>query len=131
MAALHQRSFAVPRPWRADEFTVILLDPLSFTLFESGGFMIGRTVADEAEILTVAVDPAARRHGIGARLVQGFITCAKIRGATTAFLEVAADNTPAISLYLQAGFAKVGLRRGYYARPPAGTIDAVIMSRAL
>ena len=131
MAALHQRSFAVPRPWRADEFTVILLDPLSFTLFESGGFMIGRTVADEAEILTVAVDPAARRHGIGARLVQGFITGAKIRGATTAFLEVAADNTPAISLYLQAGFAKVGLRRGYYARPPAAAIDAVVMSRAL
>lgn len=91
--------------------------------------MIGRAVAGEAEILTLSVNPDARRRGLGAKLVQGFLTEAKMRGAASVFLEVAAPNQTAISLYLGAGFAKVGLRRGYYAQPGGAAIDAVVMSR--
>lgn len=131
MATLHARCFTQPRPWLAQEFEAIVSDPLCFTLFESDGFLIGRAVADEAEILTLAVDPNARRNGVASKLVRGFLAEAKTRSAVLVFLEVAANNTPAISLYLQAGFAKAGLRRGYYA-PPGGTaIDAVLMSRAV
>ena len=131
MAALHARCFSVPRPWGAAEFAAIAVDPLCFTLIESGGFLIGRAVADEAEILTLAVDPALRRRGHAAKLVQGFLAEAQRRGAVSVFLEVAATNTAAISLYLQAGFAKVGQRRGYYAQPNETAIDAVVMARAV
>ena len=68
---------------------------------------------------------------MAARLVQGFLTEAQNRGAAQVFLEVAATNQAAISLYLQAGFAKVGLRRGYYTHPDDATDDAVVMSRAV
>lgn len=129
MAALHARCFTAPRPWVAQEFAAIVSDPLCFTLFESDGFLIGRAVADEAEILTLAVDPNARRRGVATKLVQGFLAEAKTHGAASVFLEVAATNDTAISLYLQAGFAKVGRRRGYYAQAGCAAIDAVVMSR--
>ena len=131
MAALHGRCFTSPRPWVAAEFAAIASDPLCFTLIESGGFLVGRAVAEEAEILTLAVDPEARRRGTGARLVQGFLAKAQSRGSVSVFLEVAANNQPAISLYLQAGFAKVGLRRGYYTLPDGTAVDAVVMQRAV
>ena len=131
MAALHARCFTSPRPWVAQEFAAIVSNPLCFTLIESNGFLIGRAVADEAEILTLAVDAQARRCGLAAKLVQGFLTEALNRRAASAFLEVAANNDAAISLYLQAGFAKVGLRQGYYVRPNKPAIDAVVMSRAV
>ncbi len=131
MATLHTRCFSVPRPWSADEFARLLSDHLCFTLFESGGFIVGRVVADEAEILTLAVDPEARRLGVGARLVEGVLTQANLRGAALVFLEVAANNDTAISLYLRAGFATVGLRRGYYTPPSGAALDAVVMSRAV
>lgn len=131
MAALHARCFTTPRPWGAAEFAAIVSDPLCFTLIESDGFLIGRAVAGEAEILTLAVGPDARRRGMAARLVQGFLTEAQNRGAAQVFLEVAATNQAAISLYLQAGFAKVGLRRGYYTQADGATDDAVVMSCAV
>ena len=131
MARLHARCFATPRPWTGAEFAAVTADPLCFTLIESDGFLIGRAVTDEAEILTLAVDPEARRRGTGARLVQGFLTEAQNRGAASAFLEVAANNQPAICLYLQAGFGEAGLRRGYYTSADAAAVDAVVMARAL
>ena len=131
MARLHARCFATPRPWTGAEFAAVIADPLCFMLIESDGFLIGRAVADEAEILTLAVDPEARRRGTGARLVRGFLAAAQNRGAASAFLEVAANNQPAICLYLQAGFAEAGLRRGYYTTADAAAIDAVVMARAL
>lgn len=131
MAVLHARCFTTPRPWSATEFVCIQSDPLCFTLIESDGFLVGRAVAGEAEILTLAVDPAARRQRVGTRLVQAFLKEARSRTAGSAFLEVAADNQPAMSLYLQAGFVNVGARRGYYTPPNALPLDAVVMSRSL
>ena len=131
MAALHAQCFTAPRPWLAAEFAAIVSDPLCFTLIESVGFLIGRAVAGEAEILTLAVAPDARRRGIAARLVQGFLAEAQNRAATSVFLEVAASNHGAIGLYLQSGFTEVGVRRGYYTQPSSAAIDAVVMSRQL
>lgn len=131
MAALHASCFTTPRPWLAAEFAAIVSDPLCFTRVESDGFLIGRAVAGEAEILTLAVAPDARRRGIGARLVQGFLAEAQNRAATSVFLEVAANNQGAIGLYLQSGFAEVGVRRGYYTRLGSAAIDAIVMSRQL
>lgn len=130
MAALHQAAFTVPRPWGSDEIAGLMASPWCFCLSEPGGFLIGRAVAGEAELLTIAVHPDARRRGVGRRLVAGFLAEARARGAERAFLEVAADNAPALALYRNCGFAETGRRRAYYAGA-AGRVDAVIVSRAL
>lgn len=85
-------------------------------------------VADTAEIMTVGVVPAARRTGTGRRMLDVLLAEAVRRGAREAFLEVRADNEAARALYRTAGFAEVGLRRGYYA---GGRVDAVTMRRDL
>lgn len=127
LAAIHGASFRNPRPWSAEEIGAILSGTGVFLLTEPGGFLIGRTIADEAELLTLAVMPEHRRNGIGARLLSAFIAEARRRDAATAFLEVAADNLNALSLYERHGFTKAGTRRGYYRDVEGQAIDAVVM----
>jgi ribosomal-protein-alanine N-acetyltransferase len=131
MAALHGAAFTMPRAWSADEFRDLLANPLVFAATEgAGGLILGRVVADEAELLTVAVDPAQRRLGLGRRLMRAFLAEARRRDATTAFLEVAATNEAAVALYASCGFARTGRRRGYY-HAPDGPVDAILMGRSL
>ncbi|MBU3028583.1 GNAT family N-acetyltransferase [Paracoccus marinaquae] len=128
MAVLHARCFAgAPRPWAADEFSALLAARGSFLLSRPEGFLLGRTVADEAELLTLAVAPEARRQGLGRDLTARFATAAAGRGAGTAFLEVAADNRPARALYAGLGWTEAGRRPGYYG---AGR-DALVLRLAL
>jgi ribosomal-protein-alanine N-acetyltransferase len=131
MAAVHAACFTVPRPWTAAEIADLLTSPLVFCCDESGGFAMGRAVADEAELLTLAVDPAWRRQGVGRRLVAAFLAEARARQATRAFLEVVPDNHAAIALYLQSGFASSGRRKGYYHPPGRPAVDALVMDRVL
>lgn len=135
LADLHDRAF--PRPWNAIEFEDLLKSPGVFAVLgEAGeptvekGFILCRSIAGEAEILTIAVDPAARRRGWGAALVEMAAGIATETGSNAMFLEVAADNAAAIALYAATGFARVGLRKGYYPHPD-GARDAVVMRRAL
>ena len=132
LAALHARAFITPAPWEAASFAGLLADPLAFLLVEGdAGFLLGRAVAGEAELLTIAVAPEARRRGLGRRLVARFLYQARLRGADRAFLEVAADNAPAVALYESAGFAPAGQRRGYYLTPDGRRIDALVLTRDL
>ncbi|WP_240335576.1 ribosomal protein S18-alanine N-acetyltransferase [Pseudotabrizicola algicola] len=131
LAAIHAACFTLPRPWSAAEIESLLGSPEVFALVESSGFLMGRVVADEAEMLTLAVMPDARRTGMGRSLVQRFVTEARVRGAAQAFLEVAASNCGAIALYRQAGFVEVGRRKGYYSEPDGTRVDALVLSRAL
>lgn len=131
LARLHAACFITPRPWSAAEIASLLDSPLTFALIESGGFLLGRVIADEAELLTIAVDPHHQRQGIGARLLHGFVTTAQDRGAATAFLEVAANNAAAIALYESQGFAQNGRRKAYYHAPQGQPVDALILSRSL
>ncbi|MDV7270746.1 ribosomal protein S18-alanine N-acetyltransferase [Thioclava sp. A2] len=131
LAALHARSFTTPRPWSTAEFAGFLASPLCFLRTLPQGFVLGRTIADEAELLTIAVDPDARRNGSGRALLHAFEAEARARGATTAFLEVAIDNNAARGLYASGGWAESGLRKAYYHAPDGTRIDAVVMSRSL
>ena len=83
--------------------------------------------ADEAEVLTLAVDPAVQRHGLGRALLGQTLATARQRGASAVFLEVASGNEPARALYDAAGLITVGCRRGYY---PDGS-DALVLRRPL
>jgi len=132
LAALHARAFTMPRPWNAEEFANWLADPLAFLLVEGdAGFLLGRAVAGEAELLTIAVAPEARGRGLGQRLVSRFLYQARLRGAEEAFLEVAEDNAPARAVYSKAGFTESGRRRGYYRTPGGHPVDALVMRRVL
>ena len=132
LAGLHARCFTVPRPWTEAEFAGFLSDPLVYLLVEGdAGFLLGRAVAGEAELLTLAVAPEARRRGMGQRLVSRFLYQARLRGAESAFLEVAADNAPAQALYARAGFAQTGRRRGYYQGIDGRKVDALVLRKEL
>jgi ribosomal-protein-alanine N-acetyltransferase len=132
LATLHARAFTTPRPWSEAEFTALLADPLAFLLVEGdAAFLLGRAVAGEAELLTIAVAPEARRLGLGRKLVGRFIYQARLRGAESAFLEVAEDNAAARGLYRASGFAEAGRRRGYYRTPEGKAVDALVLVRSL
>ena len=126
-ADLHAACFTTPRPWSGAEMKAVLASPHVFSLGDSRGFVIGRAVAGESELLTLAVDPAQRRQGLGMHLVKYFLTQSAIRGASQAFLEVAAHNVAAIALYEGAGFGQAGRRKGYYTLPDGQKIDALVM----
>jgi [ribosomal protein S18]-alanine N-acetyltransferase len=131
LAVLHASSF--PDAWDANAIAQLLAGPSVFGVVamagegaEAVGFALGQVAADEAEVLTIAVAPWARRQGGGAALLSALRDVAAVRGARTLFLEVAVDNLPALALYNQFGFRQAGVRPGYYARQGAPA-DALIL----
>ena len=90
----------------------------------AAGFSLVRNVADEAELLLLAVAPDRRRRGIGSRLLEDFIARARAFGARRVHLEVRAGN-PAIEMYRGAGFAEVGRRHNYYRGGDGQQFDAL------
>lgn len=82
---------------------------------------------DDAELVNLAVDAAVRRRGLGRAILRFGLASARNRGANRIVLEVAADNRPAMRLYVAMGFVQVGRRRGYYAGAH-GRVDALIMA---
>ncbi|MBA86304.1 GNAT family N-acetyltransferase [Thalassobius sp. S69A] len=131
LATLHRHAFTAQRPWSAQEFAALLDSPHVFLIATENGFALGRVIVDEAELLTLATAPTHQRQGLGRKMLAAFETGAQARGATRAFLEVAADNTPAIGLYTSAHYQRDGLRPGYYQTRDGRSVDAVLMSRAL
>lgn len=133
LAALHARCFTTPPPWSAASFAATLADPATRLLADpqGRGFALLRIAADEAELLTLATDPAARRQGIARALLDRFDRTAAALGARTAFLEVAEDNGPARALYAGCGWQPAGRRPGYYRLAGAPPLTAVILRKAL
>ena len=128
MALLHGRAFAGRERWGADAIGLQLALPGAFGwIAPAGGMILARVAADEAEVLTLAVDPAVRRQGLGRALLEQAMVTARQRGAGALFLEVASGNGPGRALYAAAGFVTVGSRRGYY---PCGG-DALVLRRPL
>ncbi|MGR3570332.1 GNAT family N-acetyltransferase [Brevirhabdus sp.] len=135
LAALHAAAFRFPRPWSAAEIAALLAAPHVFALCEGArspqGFVLGRAVTGEAELLTLAVHPGHRRQGLARGLLARFDAAALDRGAREAFLEVAADNAGAIALYRACGWQAAGRRRAYYRGGAGGAVDALVLRKAL
>nr|WP_264185448.1 GNAT family N-acetyltransferase [Roseicella aerolata] len=128
LAGLHVAAFPPAEAWGPDAIALMLEMPGAYGLWRPGaGFVLARAAGGEAEILTLAVAPAARRQGIGAALMAGALAGAAARGAEAMFLEVAAGNAAALALYRGLGFAEVGRRRRYY----ADGADALVLRRDL
>lgn len=131
LADLHARCFVTPRPWTRVEFSQWLATPGIIFVGDERGFALGRAVVDEAELLTIVVSPEARRKGVARALLGQFERHAVEHAAATCFLEVAANNTAAISLYASLGYRESGLRKAYYSRPDAPPVDAILFSKSL
>jgi ribosomal-protein-alanine N-acetyltransferase len=95
------------------------------------GFSLLLLVANDAELLTVAVTSAARRRRVGTALIEDFLDIGTEAGAANAFLEVAEDNIPAQRLYVRLGFRQEGVRRDYYRRPGNKRVAAHLLRRHL
>src|SRR5690242_3721679 len=109
-ADLHRRAFAAlgERPWTRQDMAELLASSHAGGFFllidgEDAGIALWRTIVDEAELLTIAVDTAHRRQGVAQALLEAVIERVRERGARVLFLEVGVDNPPALSLYSQAG----------------------------
>lgn len=95
------------------------------------GFAMIRHLGEEAELITIAVDKKWRKKGIGLALMRAIFSDLLMSPAKKLFLEVAADNQPALSLYTKLGFLKISERKGYYPRPDGAPATAIVMARDL
>lgn len=132
LAALHALCFAdAPPPWSAASFARALAHPGARLVTEEAGFALAQVAGPEAELLTIAVDPARRREGRAGALLAALLGQLAAEGVEEIFLEVAAPNAAARALYARAGFTERGLRRGYYRRRGAEALDALVLGRPL
>jgi ribosomal-protein-alanine N-acetyltransferase len=133
-----QRRSPPAAQWQEGDYARLLADPNALLLVaryqgldgKSGlaGFAAWQQVGNEAELRNLAVDPAYRRQGIGRLLLTQSHRELAGRGVTHAYLEVRTSNQAAISLYYALGYERLGVRKGYYSRPPE---DALILSARL
>ena len=122
--------------WTPEMFAGEFAQPASRRLYlvaEEGETLIGYagmmfTGGPQADVVTLAVEPARWGRGTGAALLTALVDEAARRGCTEVLLEVREDNPRARRLYLRQGFAEVGIRRGYY---QLSGVDAVVMRKAL
>lgn len=133
LLALEERCF--DRPWPAGAFEQELALPCAqvWLAFDPDdptplGYVDFWVVEGEVSLLNVAVDPRARRRGLGQRLLEVLQEQGREAGGETIFLEVRRSNVGGLALYKAAGFEQIGIRKGYYA---ADKEDAIVMSRAL
>lgn len=90
------------------------------------GYASFRHVADEAELLRIAIHPEARRRGLARRILETGLEELQRRNVRCCFLEVRPHNLPARALYERLGFEQVGSRKGYY---PDGS-DGLVYRKA-
>jgi ribosomal-protein-alanine N-acetyltransferase len=135
-ARIHAAGFAYS--WGRSELESLILDPnavgtaaLDPATAKLRGFALSKLAADEAEILTIAVDPALRKGGVGRDLLRAHLDEVAAAGAARIFLEVDEHNAAARALYARFRFVKVGERRGYYKLPDGRTASALVMRRDL
>ena len=126
LAAIHASAFDTP--WDAAAIRALLDMPGAEVEAEPDGILLWRRAADEAEIVTLAVRPEARRRGLGGRLLDRTLDRARDQGVARLFLEVAHDNDAALALYASRGFEQAGRRPAYYSRPDGTRADALILA---
>lgn len=131
-ARIHSAAFSGSgsRAWSPEEFEALLARSGSHLFWSGYGFLLAECAFENAEILTLAVDPSHQARGCGAALLKESIEAFQKCGVGKYLLEVAADNYCAIRLYDRFGFDPIGTRRRYFLRHDT-RIDAIVMARCL
>jgi ribosomal-protein-alanine N-acetyltransferase len=135
IARLHAQGFY--RGWPREDFAAYITGketPIYVACDKHrkiAGFLMLRIIGDEAELITVAVDPRWRKKGVGAALMRAMFDDLRMTPARRLFLEVAADNPAALKLYERMGFKKISERQGYYERESGVPATALVMATDL
>ncbi len=134
LAQLHGASFH--RGWGEGEFETMLTERNTLVhRLRLGrkvvGFAVSRMAADEAEILSIAIDKGQRGRGLSRNFLLTHLGHLAGRGIHKIFLEVEENNQPARRLYERAGFTVVGRRERYYQQPGGEQLNALLMRRDL
>lgn len=124
--------------WSAEEFQSLLSQDGVFGFaarFKNkpavvGGFVLARLTLDEAEILTIAVDPDVHKQGLGRELMDAVLRHLYSERAANVFLEVDEFNIAAQVLYRRLNFIKVGERPAYY-ETENGRSSAYVLRREI
>lgn len=102
---------------------------------EDASGVIGHSVlsiaAGEAHLLNICVHPAMHRQGVGRRLLYNALETARGHAARKLYLEVRPTNAPAIALYHDCGFTRIGVRHGYYPARTGKREDAIVYEMKL
>ena len=123
-----------PHPWTRGNFSDSLTAGYHCWIVECGGDIAGYAVvaiaAEEAHLLNLSVAGPWQRRGVGSELLAFVLKLARDYAAGRILLEVRPSNLAARALYAAAGFAEIGVRRGYY---PAGEAreDAIVLELSL
>lgn len=131
LASMHAQCFNTGAQWDQTAITALLSSSgvhagIVMEEDQPAGFIMLRTVVDEAEILTVCVLPEYRKRGLAQQLLAWGAQIAQHKGAQNLFLEVSVNNQSARTLYEKQGFEKLGLRKKYY----EDGSDALVLGRA-
>lgn len=128
VADMERRLFS--DPWSVEAFRGGLMsrNQLYLVIDDEGtiaGYCGIMFVADEAEILNIAVDIPYRRQHLATELLNFVFEIGDENGINLYSLEVRENNAPAIALYNSCGFVPVGRRKEYYSNPKE---DAILMA---
>ncbi len=129
MARLHAACF--PRaPWNAESCRETLQIPGTLLFLEKRAFLVLRMEGEDAEILSMGVDPEARGRCLGFRMVETACAHAARKGIRRLFLDVSEHNAAARKIYEKAGFCETFRRKRYYTKQGSGE-DAILMKKEL
>jgi ribosomal-protein-alanine N-acetyltransferase len=125
---------APPTPWSKNMFSEEMQNPFSSCfVIKVGvelrqpiiGFICFRNIAEESELLNIAVHPHYRRLGVGIKLMEFYIDFSSQRGIKVFYLEVNSSNQSAIHLYQRFSYQSFGMRKRFYQKQ----FDALLMMK--
>lgn len=134
IAEIHARTFKPA--WTDGEFIGLLQNDNTGGVLlrlphDRGGIVVGfaliRMAVQEAEVLTIAVDPKWQNRGFGRRLLDIIIANLGVDGIKSLFLEVDEANASAVALYRRCGFEQVAIRKNYYSVDDDEKSNALVM----
>lgn len=136
IAELHGAVFS--GAWKAEAIRGLLIADTAIAFLatfdqahEPVGFVIGRLLVDEAEVITIGVVPSARRQRVASALLGGFERAAASAGAHRVILDVSETNQAAQALYRRAGYLQIATRPEYYEQPDGSRTTATVLAKPL
>jgi ribosomal-protein-alanine N-acetyltransferase len=132
LALIHGRCFE--DGWSAENFQEMLSRDVFFG-FLSGemadqGFILGKIICDELEIITFCVLREFRNRGIGKKLINEIDNYAQNNRVKKIFLEVSEDNIIARKIYKNSGYWEISRRSAYY-HTKNSSADALVMQKSI
>jgi [ribosomal protein S18]-alanine N-acetyltransferase len=130
---LDQRCFSLAIAYSREELAHYLHNRTAICLIawetaRALGFILGHVVRQGiGHVVTLDIDPAARRSGLGSTLMRALEERFRLAGCSSIMLEVAVNNKAALAFYKMHEYSVLKVLRRYY---PDG-LDGFLMGKQL